>query len=450
MRAWIPNRALSQHAVLTLLPWVALVAILWRYHVDVFYWDQWELVPAVDKAFQGTLSFADLWAQHNEHRPFFPRLVMVSLAWATGWNTLAEVALNVAMMSVLVPALWWTTRQWRHDGDAPLPAATWPTVSLLLFSPAQWQNWMWGWQLVFFLALVANILGLTLLCRSRAGWGSWTAAALLGIVGSYSFGACLLYWPVALVVLVVRRDPARWWRVVAWGAVAVLVSAVYAHGWQPNPYHPKPASNFVDARSLVRLGYYVATILGSPLAPHNWKPAFVAGNVGTTLFAWLTWRAWRRGRLDAEGLLPFALGLYALGIAGLIGLGRAGLGIEQALESRYITISLWLWVSVVLSLASLTAEPSHDGPSWLLRHVYTVTAATVVAGLLVNGWPHGLQQCRAWQQQLSPAREALIRGTDKQLIQRLYPVAEIVMERRAVLQRWHLSVFRGHSDEAQP
>jgi hypothetical protein len=73
-----------------------------------------------------------------------------------------------------------------------------------------------------------------------------------------------------------------------------------------------------------------------------------------------------------------------------------------------------------------------------------------VAGLLVAGWPHGLRQCRAWQQQLSPAREALVQGTDKQLLQRLYPISEILMERRAVLQRWHLSVFRGRSDEPQP
>ena len=181
--------------------------------------DQWELVPVVDKAFQGTLSFADLWAQHNEHRPFFPRIVMVSLAWATGWNTLAEVALNVAIMSLLVPVLWWTTRLWRNQGDGPLPAATWPVASLLVFSPAQWQNWMWGWQLMFFLPLASNIAGLSLLCRPRANWGNWAVAVMLGIVGSYSFGASLLYWPVAIVLLMVRRDdPARWWRVAALGS----------------------------------------------------------------------------------------------------------------------------------------------------------------------------------------------------------------------------------------
>jgi hypothetical protein len=144
------------------------------------------------------------------------------------------------------------------------------------------------------------------------------------------------------------------------------------------------------------------------------------------------------------------LGGYGLAIASVIGLGRAGLGIEQALESRYITTSLWLWVSVVLSLASLSAEPSSNGASLCRRHFYTVTAVAIVAGLLVSSWPHGRQQCEEWQQRLSPARDALIAGTDKQLLERLYPVAEVVLERRAVLQRWHLSVFRGRSDEPQP
>ena len=122
MRTWtIPHLPSSRRAGLiaafTLLPLAALVAILWRCHVDVFYWDQWELVPVVDKAFQGTLSFADLWAQHNEHRPFFPRLVMVSLAWATGWNVWAGVTANVALISILVPVLWWTLREGTRQRD---------------------------------------------------------------------------------------------------------------------------------------------------------------------------------------------------------------------------------------------------------------------------------------------------------------------------------------------
>lgn len=428
---------------LTLLPVVALIAIIRRYHVDVFYWDQWELVPIVDKLLQGTLSFSDLWAQHNEHRPLFPRLAMAYLARATNWNTQVEVAVNVVMVGALLPVLWWATRQWRSQQDAPLPDWTWPTLSLLLFSPAQWENWLWGWQLLAFLQVMTSVLGLALLARRTLGWGSWALAALVGIVGSYSFGAGLLYWPIGLVALLARRQRTRHWQAVAWVMLAALVVSAYALDFHGNPYMPTPLSNFVRVRAFGKYAFFVATFLGSPVAPHDWRVALLAGSVACSLFAWLTWRALAQGRFATTGLLPFTLGASAIATALMIGLGRAGFGFAQALESRYITASQWLWVSVLLSLAhASTQDASADARTPWPSLRLALAPALVVVCLVTISWPHGRAQCDAWQQRLSPARDALIAGTDLQMLQRLYPMPEAVVERRAVLQRWRLSVFR--------
>jgi hypothetical protein len=430
-------------AILTVLPLLALVAIVGRYHVDVFYWDQWELVPIVDKLYLGTLSFTDLWAQHNEHRPFFPRLVLAYLARATGWNTMAEVTLNMTMVTALLPVLWWATRSWRRRPDEALPPWTWPVVSLLLFSPTQWENWLWGWQFLAFVQVVSSVIGLALLTRPSAGWGALASAAALGIVGTYSFGAGLLYWPVGLVAILVRPHPARRWRTLMWMAIAAVAAGAYAQDFHGNPYMPTPISNFVRIRAFGKYLFFVATFLGAPLAPHDWRLALLAGVAGLLLFGGLTWRSLRQGTLPTAELLPLVLGLSALATAAMIGLGRAGFGFEQALESRYITSSLWLWIAVVLSLARFTvAARSQPHISGRLGSACTASVVAIAASVVLVGWPHGRRESAAWQQRLAPARAALIEGTDFQMLERLYPMPEAVVERREMLKRWHLSVFR--------
>jgi len=77
---------LSRHGplVLALVPLAFLLCVVARYAVPVPYWDQWEFVPLLEKTYHGQLTFHDLWAQHNEHRILFPRIIMLALAHLTG------------------------------------------------------------------------------------------------------------------------------------------------------------------------------------------------------------------------------------------------------------------------------------------------------------------------------------------------------------------------------
>ena len=81
--------------VLSLIPIVVLIYFVVEYTVNVPHWDQWGLVPLLEKSYSGTLSFGDLWAQHNEHRAFFPKIVMLTLARFSGWNIAYELAANI-------------------------------------------------------------------------------------------------------------------------------------------------------------------------------------------------------------------------------------------------------------------------------------------------------------------------------------------------------------------
>jgi len=53
--------------------------------------NEWKMIPLIEKMYNGTLSFSDLLAQHNENRILFPRVVMLSIGSITRYNTIAEM-----------------------------------------------------------------------------------------------------------------------------------------------------------------------------------------------------------------------------------------------------------------------------------------------------------------------------------------------------------------------
>src|SRR5579862_5169820 len=71
---------------------------IYRFGVDAVFWDEWVLVPLVDKLDRGTLSFSDLFAAHSEHRILFPQLLMLGIAEATHFNTLVTMYVSFALL----------------------------------------------------------------------------------------------------------------------------------------------------------------------------------------------------------------------------------------------------------------------------------------------------------------------------------------------------------------
>src|SRR5689334_14571778 len=69
------------------------------YWVAVPFWDEWE-TPGAQLAHycRGSLDWADLFGQHNEHRLFFPRLIWLPLAILAGWDVRYEMILTFALV----------------------------------------------------------------------------------------------------------------------------------------------------------------------------------------------------------------------------------------------------------------------------------------------------------------------------------------------------------------
>lgn len=413
--------------ILTLIPLGYLVVCVIRYSVDVPYKDQWTLVPLVEKSYQGTLTFQDFVAPHNEHRPLFPKLLMLFLIRCTGWNIAYELACNilfaVALLGIIGRQLGFTFQ------SLSLRRPVWliPAISLIIFSVHQSASWLIGYHVAIFLNILPVTLGFFLLAQPDLRPRHLITSLALGGVATLSFSNGTLYWPIGLLVLWMNAGGRKKWApwLWAWGLLGAGIVATYVLGYQQPEYHPSLRFGLEHPVLLFR---YIMSYLASPLLPGNLAHAWLGGAVGTVLLAWLVWRLWLIEKNPLRILAPYAaLALYGLGTAVLTGLGRAGFKTTQAFSTRYVTFGNLLWITLLIFLALFMAQKPG-------RRRWAVFCTAGIVLLAALNSVSARDDCRSLNKTLLAERAKLLRLET-------HP-DPLIKERAAVLQKHRLSVFR--------
>ncbi|MEM8931944.1 MAG: hypothetical protein AAGE94_12270 [Acidobacteriota bacterium] len=428
------TKTMPRSAWLVAAPPLALAGLVATTGVDLAYWDQWALVPHLEALADGRLRLADLWTQHNEHRLLVPQLVMVALAWLTDWNVHAELAMNLVLALGLLGVL---TILVRKTIETP-PTWLLPLLSLLLFSPGQWENWAWGWQIQIFANVLAVAATLTLLVDADRPT-RFAAALVCAVIATFSFANGLLIWGLGLP-LVARDGRARWPRTILWILAALAVAALYFHGLGVTD---RP-SFFDDGvpRTLKLFGGYLAIYLGAPLLGFHGHVAMYGGFlllVAVAVFGLVETRREGLGWLLGPRLPWLLLAGYAVASALLTAYGRLYLGLGQALTSRYVTLSTCLWIGVAGLLALAGQRP------WIRR-----LALAALVPLAIQ-WGVGAERLHTIGEERRAIRAAIVDGRPVDL-GTIYPDPEVVEERLATLRRLGLGPFRDapYSDATPP
>jgi hypothetical protein len=448
--------------LLPLLPLAWVIFVVARYAVPVPFMDQWEFVPFLGKYYGGELTLADVWAQHNEHRIFFPRLIMLGLARLTHWNIAWEFAVSIILAIGIFAVVAWQIRRTASElGTDRLKWAI-PVASLVIFSVCQFENWLWGWQLQMLLEMLAVWGAVVLLSRPSFRWSAFAAAAALGIVASYSFANGVLVWPLGTALLLAvkagRKDRAA--ALASWLLLGALTLWWYFQDYQKPPQHPSLRIFFQHPRDSA---CYILTYLGNVCAQYGNGGivpddvyAIIFGLAGPAILAWAIWTILRHRIADARTLFPYlAMAAYPCGCALLTAVGRSGFGSHQAMISRYCTMTapLWIALSVLLLLiaerqpATPIASPSTLGPAArqkIARWLFWAVIAFV--GMSSAFSVRQAQEC--WINRVHN-RQALLEtakhpeaGGNHDNLWGMFPEPRKVMERYPILIKYHLSVFR--------
>jgi hypothetical protein len=330
--------------VLGCVPAALVLRLVTKNWISIPFWDEW-LTPGTQLTSwcNGTLTLTELFSQHNESRKFFPRLLYLFLARVAGWDVRHEMVCVFLSVCVLGFFLYQLLR--RTPGVSPVAALTaWAVMMFLCFSPIQLENFLWGIQLETFFPGIAVVAAVTinlsaLSLRSRA-----LINATLALVASYTYANGLLLWLLAVPLSSAstpRRDKKVWYTVYC--LVGALAIGGYFTGYSLPATLPKWTYRPLDLLHYIVLwvGAYFRSEITSPLIAGSIVLVLFFGTFGIAAVVLVRYRNWKV-------FYPwFAIAVYA-GITGFVtAAGRAGFGINQAMDSRYTTFSLFFYLALV-------------------------------------------------------------------------------------------------------
>ncbi len=368
------------------LPLIILIFLIYKYGYRFPYWDEILYVPLYSKLREGYLNLSDLLFFQNDHRPLFPRIWTLILAWITNWNELF-LLYSSAFTVVIVFLIFISqvnkiekvrlTNTFANSIDT-IGAFRLSSLivggcfSLLLFSWSQMENWVWGLQLMVFMGNASAIISFYLLSRYKLEGMGIYLGMIFGLVSTFSYASGLLVWISAMPLIISKffsDQKKNLFPVVIWVLVGVFVVVTYLAGYN------KPGISEVGRSAGLKdyLSYFLLFI-GSPLNGFFSTPpwhgrdtinprwfAYFFGIFGVICYLVILYLLWRvefefsrdsaekENTVGEKDILFFwiSVSLFSLLSGLVITYGRAGLGVGQALSSRYISSSVMFWCSLI-------------------------------------------------------------------------------------------------------
>jgi hypothetical protein len=354
---------------LAFLPGLFILILIIKYSVDVPYWDQWEIALFFDKLAQGSLSLKDLFAQQNEYRQFFPNLIFVALGWLTSWNVKYEMLISF-LFSCLISFNIYKLQKLTLHGNQLQRILIFFVSNILVFSPIQYENWLFGVQIIYFIPIFC-ITTCIIVAYSKLGTSiKFFLCICLAVISTFSSANGILCWVIILPILVVSESrnqlASKKWPLLGWVIISLLSTALYFYKYQTPPHHPslsEPISHPLNA-----LIYLLAFLGGLPvLGIYRTYSVALSSVVGLMLIVvFLISYSYKfrisKNSCQTYGIYPWlAVAMYSILTAILATFARLGFGVHQALSSRYTTFSLYITISLINVMPIIAKQLKRKG-----------------------------------------------------------------------------------------
>ena len=173
----------------------------------------------------------------------------------------------------------------RLNGERVGVWVTWFLANIALFSPIQFQNWLWPMQFAYFLPYTFLALCMcALYLRMGAGW-KFGLAAVCALAGNYSFVQGNLIWVATLPVILfapgILEERERRTFAVSWAVLGLLALSLYFLRLQFNSAEPAyayghqgvaPTFSTVEllrehpGQTLIQTGLFIVGMFGNAVA----------------------------------------------------------------------------------------------------------------------------------------------------------------------------------------
>ncbi len=158
--------------------------------------DQWDDIISGRKI---TLSY--LFSQHNEHRLLFSRLVFIVDHFISKENGAVSATISVILQLTLAATIYYNFIKNRLIIS---PFELWVAgfIFTCLFWSGQWENFTWGYQIVFFGVILAAAITFTLLTRGAGSMITPLLVIAVEFLATYTLASGIIvpFMTVALAV----------------------------------------------------------------------------------------------------------------------------------------------------------------------------------------------------------------------------------------------------------
>jgi hypothetical protein len=447
------KKNIYRNLLLALVALVPALVCLWyinNYAVNALFLDEWWMVLTHAKMQAHSLTFADLFAQHNEHRILFLTLINLGVLCFSSFNVIASMKFSWLLIALLavIATHHIATRNGVSDKRKYFFAAL---ISFLLFSLTQYENLLWGFQIGFVMVLFFSVTSCYFLCRMCDATRMATrniyfiAALLSAVIDSFSSSQGLIAWVTGLVIffMAFRKKSFSSPYFIVWALTTAATWIVYFYDYVKPEHHPSLSYLFEHPGAFL---HYFLTLMGNAVSG-NFKTGGVVFGALLLLFLVVACVEIWRSKQVRQFIFPLALTLNSLFILGSIAVGRTGFGAEQALASRYTTFS----VCLVVGIALLWMELNGAGKRRLLiKNMARILAAALLISIPVT-MAEGIQngkKMKADRDYSAYLLETFDTQPD-QLLSRINPEPDSIRSRTAYLKERRLHVFH-HPQFAVP
>ncbi len=323
-------------------------------YLPIPFWDQWEAVRFIIKVINGDHS---VWfSQHNEHRIFFSRLLFwLDYIYWGGLNKFL-LAMNVFIQLLTLTLIFFTLRVFNNNRSV-----SFAVVGIgfgLLFSWAQFENWIWGFQSQFFAVYTFALLSLFSIVyhhkldgqgRVYYSWLLFGISILSAVLSSLTMANGLLIFPLLLALsLFIKMS---FYKIMAISASGLITWLLYFSNYTNPSQHAHVTESIINHPLQVMI--YSFTYLGAPIAyfgsySNKLYLPILAGFILVLGLLFFAFDIIRKKQYNPIILIFFFFISFILGTAIITAAGRINFGVETALSSRYCTPALLAWFSILI------------------------------------------------------------------------------------------------------
>lgn len=317
---------------------IVLPSILWllyigAYGVNVAIYDQWTFVPLIDKWETGNLTISDLATLYNDHKPFFPRLIMLFLAELTHYNNLAEMYFGWLLVCLSCFVLFLIYK--KHFGLTESSLLKFIPISWLIFSFGPFEHITYGWGFPTFLSLLCFLTMIHFLQESKTLDIHLLFSAICAFVASFSFANGLLLWVIGLFQILLSKSAKRVKMGSVWSLAWIFTYTLYFYDYTKPAHHP---SLFYFLKYPLNSSIFLLINIGAPLSS-GVISAVPTGLILIVLSLYVLNFSLKR-ELAPYNAKWFSLILFSILSSIILVLGRAGGGFNYALASRFTTFTV--------------------------------------------------------------------------------------------------------------